>query len=114
MEIDFRPKWQRAKAARPSGKPPTRNPPVVRMTMDGLGILYLSFDPRDGGDPTYVRYAPRKQTWPDALLEDYLRPGRWRKPTKAELAKLARRVRHPMGRPAAMELTPWSAGRYGQ
>lgn len=110
MLIDTRRDWERAKAARPFSLPEEEallRAPSFRMKKDANGILFLSVDTRF---KTYTfRYNPNGQEYPDELLEDWFRPGRWRKPTKRQLETLARRARHPMkGRKSVFECVRWN------
>ena len=110
MLIDTRRDWERAKSARPFRLPEEEalaRAPRFRMTKDANGILFLQVETRY---KTFMfRYRPSGQDYPEELLEDWFRPGRWRKPTKRQLETLARRARHPMkGRKSVFECVRWN------
>ena len=110
MLIDTRRDWERAKSARPhtiSEEDALVRAPRYRMAKDANGILFLQVETRY--KMFMFRYKPNGQDYPEELLEDWFRPGRWRKPTKRQLATLARRARHPMkGRETVFECVRWA------
>lgn len=96
MILDFRKKWEKSKSARPSQiseELAVRQQVKVYMEEDANGILFLIV--RCGGIKEFapIRYMPFGQKWLDEMLEDWFRPGRWCKPTKRQLSRLAKRVR---------------------
>lgn len=109
MIIDTRKDWQKAKCARPHSIPEEdalRKPPTFRMALDAWGILFVVV--RTPYKEYTFRYRPQKQDWPEELLDDWFRPGRWKKPTKRQLELLARRARHHMkARKTVLECSRW-------